>query len=381
MLQKGENFAIKHKHVARTGQFCQIQTGRAELCVMRALFAAIGVIGLGVLGWLLYNIIPSSGVLARLEPKLVDQCRSVTVFPGTEDVTIDEEGGLAFISADDRRATRAGRPVQGGIYALRLDGSDRVSKVSPDSFGEFHPHGISLWRGPDGRKRLFAINHTPGDGHKVEIFDVGFGGALMHVDTVAFGAMHSPNDVLGVGPRSFYVTNDRGFTGGIMETLEAYFALPASSFAYYDGQKGSIAVRGLTYANGVNMSADGMTIYVSEFLRRRVSVYSRNPETGALSLLRHYPVDTGPDNIEVSADGALWIGGHSKVFDFLKHVDDPGVVAPSHVIRVNPATGEAEDVLIDTSGVLNASSAGAATADTLVVGSVFDDHVLVCPLK
>lgn len=348
---------------------------------MRAILSAIGVFGLGVLAWFLYNIIPASGVLVRLEPKLIDQCRSVAVFPGTEDVTIDEEAGLAFVSADDRRATAAGKPVQGGIYALKLDGSDRVSKVSPDSFGEFHPHGISLWRGEDGRKRLFVINHTLGDGHKVEIFDVGFGGALLHVDSVAFDEMSSPNDILGVGPRSFYVTNDRGFREGLMATLEAYLALPFSSLAYYDGQTGSIAVRGLTFANGVNMSADGGTIYVSEFLRRRIGVYSRDAESGALSLVRRYPVNTGPDNIEVSSDGALWIGGHSKVFDFVKHARDASHIAPSHVIRVNPATGETEDILIDTSGGLNGSSVGAATADTLVVGAVFDGNVLVCPLK
>ncbi len=348
---------------------------------MRAIVASVGVIILGVLGWFLYNIIPASGVFARLESKLIDQCRTVEVFPGTEDVTIDGETGLAFVSADDRRATAAGKPAQGGIFAVKLDGSDRVSKVSPDSFGEFHPHGISLWRGVDGRKRLFAINHTIKDGHKVEIFDVGFGGALLHVDTIAFDAMTSPNDLLGVGPRSFYVTNDRGFTTGFMETLEAYLALPASSLAYYDGQTGSIAVSGLTYANGVNMSADGRTVFISEFLRRRVGVYSRNPETGALTLQRRYPVNTAPDNIEISPDGALWIGGHSKVFDFLEHARDPSAIAPSHVIRVNPATGEPEDVLIDTSGILNGSSVGAATADTLVVGAVFDGHILVCPLK
>lgn len=348
---------------------------------MRAILTAIGVFGLGVLGWFLYNIIPASGVLARLDPKLVDQCRRVDVFPGTEDVTIDAESGIAFISADDRRATAAGTPVQGGIYALKLDGSDRVSKVSPDSFGEFHPHGVSLWRGEDGRKRLFAINHTIEDGHKVEIFDVGFGGALLHVDTVSFDDMTSPNDILGVGPRSFYVTNDRGYREGFMATLEAYLALPFSSLAYYDGQTGSILVKGLTFANGVNMAGDGRTVFVSEFLRRRIGVYSRNTETGDLALLRRYPVNTGPDNIEMSPDGALWIGGHSKVLDFVKHAEDASAVAPSHVIRVNPATGETEDVLIDTTGILNGSSVGAATDDTLVVGAVFDRHVLVCPLK
>lgn len=348
---------------------------------MRAILTAIGVTGLGVLGWFLYNMVPASGVLANLQPKLVDQCRAVDIFPGTEDVTIDEDAGIAFVSADDRRATAAGNPVQGGVYALRLDGTDRVSKVSPDSFGEFHPHGISLWRGPDGAKRLFAINHTIRDGHKVEIFDVGFGGALLHVDTISFPEMSSPNDILGVGPRSFYVTNDRGFKDTALETAESYLALPAASLAYYDGQSGVIAVKGLTFANGVNMSADGLTVYVSEFLRRRIAVYSRDLETGKLSLLRRYPVNTGPDNIEVGPDGALWVGGHSKVFEFVKHAEDASAIAPSHVIRINPATGETEDVLIDISGTLNGSSVGAATSDTLVVGAVFDDHVLVCPLK
>lgn len=348
---------------------------------MRRILSIAGLIALAIIGWMLWNIVPASGVFARLQPRLIDKCQAVAVFPGTEDVTIDPEIGIAFISADDRRATFAGAPVQGGIYALRMDGSGRVMKVSPDSFGEFHPHGLSLWRGDDGRKRLFVINHTKDDGDKVEIFDVGTGGALMHVDSVVFPQMSSPNDVLGVGPRSFYVTNDKGIKEGFLSQVEAYLALPLSSIAYFDGQNGRIVARGLAYANGVNMTPDGKTIYATEFLGRRVIEYGRNAETGVLSKTKSIPVNTGPDNIEISADGALWIGGHSKVFEFLKHVKDPSAIAPSHVIRVNPATGAIEDILIDTSGAINASSVGAVWDETLVVGSVFDDHVMVCPVQ
>lgn len=348
---------------------------------MRGILTVAGLIALAILGWFLWNITRASGVFADLRPKLVDQCRRVDIFPGTEDVTIDPELGVAFISADDRRATAAGKPVQGGVYVLKLDGSDRVAKASPDSFGEFHPHGLSLWRGDDGRKRLFVINHTVNEGDKVEIFDVGLGGALLHVASVSFAAMTSPNDVQGVGPRSFYVTNDRGYQEGWKAALEAYLALPLSSVAYFDGQDGRIVARGLTYANGVNMSADGKSVYVSEFLRRSVSVFTRNPETGALRKQRSIGVNTGPDNIEVAADGALWIGGHPKVFDFLKHAEDPAAVAPSHVIRVDPKSGLREDILIDRDGVINASSVGAASDTTLIVGAVFDGHVMVCPLN
>lgn len=338
-----------------------------------------GLIALAIVGWMVWNLVPASGVFAGLKPKLIDDCRAVAVFPGTEDVTIDPELQVAFISADDRRATLAGAPVQGGVYALRLDGSDRVSKVSPDSFGEFHPHGLSLWRGEDGRKRLFVVNHSGRDGDKVEIFDVGTGGALMHVDTVSFPAMSSPNDVLGVGPRSFYVTNDKAFKEGFLSQVEAYLALPLASLVYFDGQDGKIAARGLAYANGVNMSADGAEVYATAFLGRQVVVYDRDPATGALTRKKSIRVNTGPDNVEVASDGALWIAGHPKVFDFLKHVKDPSHVAPSQVIRVNPQSGTVEDMLIDTGGTINASSAGAVWDDTLIVGSVFDDHVMVCP--
>lgn len=346
---------------------------------MRGFFTAVGLFILAVLGWMIWNLVPASGMLAKLEPKLIDQCRAVNIFPGTEDVTIDPELGIAFISADDRRATFAGAPVQGGVYALRLDGTDRVAKVSPDSFGEFHPHGLSLWRGNDGRKRLFVVNHTLNNGDRIEIFDIGTGGALMHVESIAFAAMTSPNDVLGVGPRAFYVTNDKGIREGFMSQVEAYLALPLSSLAYYDGQDGRIVARGLAYANGVNMSADGKKLYASEFLGRRVVAYDRDDATGDLKKTATFKVKTGPDNIEIAADGALWIAGHSKVFDFLKHAEDPAAIAPSHVIRVDPATGAGEDVLIDTTGVINGSSVGAVWDDTLIVGAVFDDHVMVCP--
>ena len=348
---------------------------------MRGFLTLVVLIAIAVIGRIAWGVVPASGVFAGLEPKLVDQCRRVAIFPGTEDVTIDPDLNIAFISADDRRATFAGAPVQGGIYGLRLDGTDRVAKVSPDSFGEFHPHGISLWRAPDGRKRLFAINHTIEEGDKVEIFDVGLGGALMHVESVAFPEMTSPNDVLGVGPRSFYATNDRAFHDGFLANAEAYLALPLSTIAYYDGSKGRVAARGVSYANGVNMTEDGKTVYVASLLDRSIVVFDRNVETGALTKKKTLHVDTAPDNIEIAADGALWIGGHSKIFDFLKHVKDPKAISPSVVIRLDPESGIAEKVFVDTEGAINAASVGAVYDEMLIVGAVFDDHVMVCPLR
>lgn len=347
---------------------------------MRGVLMVVGLALIGVALYLAANIIQASGRFAKLDQKLADSCSRLDVYPGTEDVTIDPDTNIAFVSGADRRAASAGAPVPGGIYAFDVGTHDKVWKVSPEDFTDFQPHGISLWRGANGEKRLFVINHASGGAQNVEIFDVGAQGMLTHVETVAFNAMHSPNDVLGVGPRQFYATNDRGYDGGLLGTLEAYLALPLASAVYYDGSEGRIVKKGLVYANGINMSADGKTVYIAEFLKRRIGFYDRNIETGALAKTKTIAVNTGPDNIEVSKDGALWIAGHSKVFDFLKHVKDPAAIAPSHIIRLNPRNGVKSDVFIDTTGKINGSSVGAVWDKTLIVGAVFDGHVMVCPL-
>lgn len=343
---------------------------------MRVVLIVLGIILLAVIGRLLVVIVPASGVLADLEPRLTDQCEVLTIAPGTEDVTIDPSTGRAFVSTDYRRGG-----ARGAIYSFSVGDPSSLREVSGDTPDAFHPHGISLWTGRAGRQRLFVVNHLTPDEHAIEIFDVAADGALSHVESIAYVALSSPNDVLAVGERQFYATNDRANTTGIMGQLEAYLGLPLASVSYFDGEAGRIVADGLAYANGINIAADGRTLYVAEILGRGVRVYDRDPATGELEKLRDISVPTAPDNIEIASDGALWIGGHPRVFDFVAHVDDPAHIAPSHVLRVDPETGQSETVLLDLEGRLNASSVAAVHDGTLIVGGVFDDRVLICPAR
>lgn len=347
---------------------------------MRAFLLIIVLLVLVAVGRLLFVMVPASGALADLEPKLVENCSRVDVHPGTEDVTIDPATNIAYVSAYDRRAVATDDSVEGGIYAFSLDGAPTAQLVSTDAPDGFRPHGISLWTDADGTKRLFAISH-PADGSQVvEIFDVTEDG-LTHVKGVSFDEMYSPNDVAAVGREAFYATNDRGYREGILATLEAYLALSFSGAVYWDGAEGRTVVMGLTYANGINVSADGDQVYIAEFLGREVNVYDRDANTGDLTLVREIDVDTGADNIEIGGDGSLYVGAHPAVFDFLAHAADASEVAPSQVIRVDPETGETEDVFVATDGTISGSSVGAVHDGKLVVGAVFDGHVLVCPLE
>lgn len=345
--------------------------------MIRVILIAIGLIILIALARIAWMIVPASGALTPQEPRLAERCEVLEVAPGTEDVTIHPQAGIAFVSAADRRSEN---PETGGIWTFDMaDPFQTLRYASVDGPEDFQPHGISLWIGEDGRQRLFAINHPRSGGHTIEVFEVDEDWRLFHAETISYPELSSPNDIVAVGPNQFYATNDSRYQSGIMQQLEAYFGLPLASVSYYDGEAGRIAAGGLIYANGINVSADGATLYVSEFLGRSVNVYERDLETGALVHRRSIPVRTGADNIEMDESGHLWIGAHPRVFDFLAHAEDETALAPSHVIRVDPETGQVETVLYTHGEELSGSSVGAPYGYQFVVGAVFDSQVLICP--
>ena len=336
----------------------------------------IGAIALALIViWLLSVLLPVAGTFQTLKPKLVEVCTSLDVFPGTEDIAIDHATGLAFVSATDRRTDRGG-----GIFLIDLDNPVSATRVSPPDQADFHPHGISLWHGTGSETRLFAISHASNGDDTVEIFDVAEGGSLSHLESISFPAMYSPNDLLAVGPRQFYASNDRGEDTGLIGTLEPYFGLPLSSAVYYDGTDGRRIKKGLVTSNGINQSLDGKTIYIAEPLKRRIKVYDRDISTGELTRRATIKVNTAPDNIDVDQDGTIWVAGHSEIFKFLAHAQDAAKAAPSHVVKIDPDSHAVEDVFISIDGEINASSVGAVLGDTLLVGAVFDSNVMICPL-
>ena len=353
----------------------------------RAALIVIAVIVSGLVARAAFVVPPAAGVFQDPDETGLEGCERVEVAPGTEDVTIDPATGLVFVSATERRSLQS-EPDNGipdnGIYVFPLDDPAAVRRVSVDAPADFRPHGISLWRdeaeGGAPMTRLFVISH-PESGHQVLIYDVAEDGALAHVRTVTDPALRSPNDLVAVGPDQFYATNDVRFGDTWMGFAEAFLGLPLGSIAYFDGTEGRIAAGGLAYANGIATDETGETLYASALIGRKVHVFARDRETGAIARTRRIPVPLGLDNIEIAQDGDLLIGGHPDIFAFLGHQNDPEALAPSQVVHIDPETGAHETIFYSGGEAISASSVGAVHDGRLVVGAVFDPHVLVCPLQ
>ncbi len=330
-----------------------------------------------VIGYAVLAHAPRLSLQADVKPVRVERCQPIDVAPGSAAIAVDADNGLAFIAASDRRARKYSST--NGIYAIDLANPGQPNFVSATAPAGFRPRGVSLWRGELGEKRLFVINDRSDEPDTVEIFDVGPRGSLLHIDSIAFPAMHAPRRVLGVGPRAFYVTNDRGNASAILLLLERIFALPYSSVAYFDGLEGRYVDRGLRFANGIAISGDAGILYVAEMFGGRIRIYERNVHTGALTRSGLIKVSASPDSIDVSPDGNLLVTDHASSLRLMAHARDARVNAPSRILRLDPKSGSVADAFASIGGELRAASAAVEWRGSLLVGSAYDAHVMMCP--
>jgi arylesterase/paraoxonase len=342
------------------------------------LFLAL-LIAAGIWG---YFFLQAAGYFLTIEPKVAGVCKPVTGVVGVEDLTIDPETKVAYLSGYDRRAVIGGGDGRGAIWAYDLNTPDAqaVDLTAGGALAGFQPHGVSLYRAPDGAKTLFVINHAGGK-HTIEIFDVGQG-ALTHRRTVTGPELVSPNDLVAVGPDAFYVTNDHANPpGSTMRTVEDYLRLRQTTVYFFDGEKFSTALMGIGGSNGINVSADGKSLYLSAASELTVYVYDRDPATNALTQRATVPVPGFADNIEVLANGDLLLGLHSKILDLLGHLRDPKHLSPSHVMLLK-ADGKGgfapETIYYNLGEELSAASVGTSVDKRLLIGAIFDTKILDC---
>jgi arylesterase / paraoxonase len=342
-----------------------------------------------LIGYAVISILIPAGMFKSINPHFDGSVQKMTLpIAGPEDITIDQLTGTAFISADDRRVNM-NQPgsIRGGLFVMNLNDSIlSLREISPAHIDDFHPHGISLWREPDGRMFLFVINHrqaTPA--HVVERFEWK-NDSLIHLESFTNPElMTSPNDLVAVGERSFYVTNDHYYAKrGLGRTLEDYLQRSIAFVNYFDGTSFKQVAEGIAYPNGISLSSDHTKIIVAATTGRKVLVYDRNLSTGDLILNYTIAVDTGVDNIEVDEQGALWIGCHPQLLKFAGHAADERKFSPSQVLKLTPNTSgqyTAEEIFLNDGTSYSGSSVAAVYKNTMLIGSVFEKSILICTLN
>ncbi len=328
-----------------------------------------------------------AGEFKTLDFHFDGESRVVGGLLSSEDITIDYASGRAFISSADRRSRWSGKaPQNGDVFVYDL-GALESGQATPLNLNlqlshKFNPHGIDVFRNEAGELTLLAVNHNE-NGHFIEIFREQ-DSLFVHEASIRDSLMHSPNDVVAVDENRFYVTNDHGNVTALGKTFEDYLQLNRSYLLYYDGVRFRKVAEGFAYANGVNISRDGKSVYVAATVDGEISVFDRDLKNGDLRLIEKIDLKTGVDNIEVDENGNLWIGAHPQMLTFIAHSKDANALSPSQVFRLERnANGEfsAAEIYLEKGEMLSGSSVAVVYGETLLIGAVFDPKFLVCKMR
>lgn len=333
-------------------------------------------------GFILVRVKARMGDFTTLKPHFEGACVRALNLPGAEDMAIDRKARRVWVSSDDRRKP-GGR---GAIYLMPLDGFQSAPMRIDVTLGQpkdFHPHGISLWTGPFGEQTLFAVNHPRGGGSRIEIFDVDASGLLKHRSSIPAAAYPRLNDVAGAGPDAFYATVESVHKlGSWRERVLLLTREESGSIVFWSAGKYWRVATGLNFANSVALTPDGATLYATGTFGKDLRIYNRDPDTSALKLREVVYLGSAPDNIDIAANGDIWIAAHPKLSDLLAHMSNAKARAPSQVLIVarDPSGqgGDVHQILLSNGQDLSAATIALSDGDRLILSGAFDDHALVC---
>jgi len=240
---------------------------------LKILFGLIAII-LFFVGRLLIN----SGFFREITYHFNGSVVKVEGFEGNEDATVDRKTGIALIASPAFNLDK-----NGAVFMLNLNEASPkpINLTTKLPFSSFHPHGISLYQSANGDKRLFVVNHRT-TGHYIEIFKF-TDSSLVYLESIQNPLIISPNDIVAVGERQFYLTNDHDEPLSDWRAKKDILQIPMGNVCFYDGKNAKVVADGILYANGINKSLDEKIIFVASASGRKILVYNRNPQAETLT--------------------------------------------------------------------------------------------------
>lgn len=305
----------------------------------------------------------------------------VTSLPGIEDITTDLVTGVAYLSSHDRRDISST-----GNILVRQPGSLSILKamILPEMDIAFRPHGISLLQ-LDDVSYLFVVNHEKPRSSSILRFTIK-GDSLTAYKRFSHKLFISPNDVEAITPNEFYITNDHTSHKGLWRTFKDFTLSKDGNVVYFKEGKAAVVSQSISYANGIRVSRDKQYLFVAATTENKLYVYNHTTDLLPRKIVDSKELSTSPDNIEIDKFGYLWIACHPKLLKFIAHKKNEKTHSPSQVLKLVylPNTDykflQEEVFLSDGSDISGSSAASYFHTDstnTMLVGSVYEDKILV----
>lgn len=380
-------------------------TSLRSLIVLMSLVVAVVVVA-GCVG--------SPGALAPCDPQATD--RSICNLTNPEDLGFLSGREWVIVSemAPSESAADEGEedvsPLHGNLTAIRMldlalyplypgalegETSESIAEVEATlGWGDadcpggpdpmiFKPHGIDVGQGPSGRPALAVVNH--GGREAVEFFEIESGaipsltwrGCVLMPDEVM------ANDVAFLPDGGFVVTNfmprfESVGPGAIWSALKISMGADTGSVFKWEPGEALTEIENShgSAPNGIEVSADGTTIYVAEWGGHKV--YRLRLDPAGPPQRDEVSVDHNPDNLIWTRDGRLLVAGqHGGIMTSLgcSSIHEGGCDLGYSVYLLEP-DGLAVTKIFEGRGAV---SVALEVDDEYFVGSFVGDQIMRVP--
>jgi hypothetical protein len=274
----------------------------------------------------------------------------------------------------DTRTQRASIFFPMDKQQMQPDATLRTGCTGPPNLDKMSTDGISIRAGSDRQHLLYVANH--GDRHAIEIFRID---AREPVPKAAWiSCVPMPPGTLanavvpladgGLVVSSFYDPGDKDAWARMSrgENTGSLWEWHAVS-----GMR-RLEVGGISGANGVEISADGNTLYASAWSGRELLVLDRR--TG---VQHRIALDFLPDNIKRAPDGTLFVGGQRSSAARIAACTGPDCPQDWIIARVDPLSGKVTPLVTRPGNALINYACGAVQADDTLYITVRGDRRLI----
>ncbi|KAG0312430.1 Serum paraoxonase/arylesterase 2, partial [Podila horticola] len=229
-------------------------------------------------------------------------------------------------------------------------------------------HGIDIYEKSPSELVIFLINHRRG-GSVVEVLEYNIGDDFVtHKETVKHELILTPNDIVALGPRSFYVSNDHKYAKGVMREIELGLRKAWADVIYHSPEETFVAFPGVASANGMTATPDRSTVYLSACHGGGMHVLKPHADH-TLEQEEYIKFDFFVDNPSYDVDtDSVFLAGHVQPLLFTGAMNHPGkpVIGPSKIVKISkkaeavaPSSYKVETVLADDGHQISTSTTAA----------------------
>jgi len=272
-------------------------------------------------------------------------------------------GGINLIRVSDRTTKKA---YPAASASDKFDRNAYPTCPGPPDVSKFTTHGLSILPGRQGVHRLFVVGH--GGREAIEVFELDARPTTPVLTWIGCAVAADPiglNSVRGLPDGGFIASNFLPRGGAPEATQRMMTGEKNGELWEWHAKSGWQKVPGseAAGANGLEMSADGKTLYVAAWGSQSFFRLSRGLATPKRD---EVPLGFRVDNIRWARDGAILAAGQG----------DGGTV----VVRVDPKTLAVKDVLRrPAANGFNAGTVAVEVGNSYWIGSFAGDRIAIVP--